>query len=445
MSARFVNIDRETPMLFPVDMRDWLPEDHLVHFIIEAIGLIGVTDFKVNNRGSGDEQFPPEMMLSLLIYSYIIGRFGSWKIEASTYTDVAAIYICAGTAHPDHSVICAFRTDNKEFFEETFTKVLVMAKKMKKLKKVGGISVDGTKEKANASKHKAVSYKRAGEIIEELNAEVKELMKMAEEADGKGLEEGLTIPEEIKRREERLEALKAARVEMEKMYKEAEEEGEKEGKKLEEYQYNFTDSDSRIMKAGNGKHFEQSYNAQAAVDTEGSMLILGGYVTQHVNDKKELEKVVQSVPEEVRKVDSVCADNGYYSEEGIVAVERENEEGKKEGPEVYCAVEKGKHGRTVEELKKKGPMGRPPAEMTMKEKMARKLKTKKGKEKYKKRKETVEPVFGIIKSVMGFRQFMLRGIEKVNTEWALVRVAYNLKRLHKLIGGEALPKRLGYG
>ena len=291
MSERFVNIDRETPMLFPVDMRDWLPEDHLVHFIIEAIGLIGVTDFKVNKRGSGYEQFPPEMMLALLIYSYVIGRFGSRKIETSTYTDVAAIYICAGTAHPDHSVICAFRTDNKELFEEVFTKVLVMAKKMKKLKKVGGISVDGTKEKANASKHKAVSYQRAGEIIEELKAEVKELMRMAEETDGKGLEEGLTIPEEIKRREERQEALKAARVEMEKMYKEAEEEGEKERKKLEEYQYNFTDPESRIMKAGNGKHFEQSYNAQAAVDTEGSMLILGGYVTQHVNDKKELECV----------------------------------------------------------------------------------------------------------------------------------------------------------
>jgi transposase len=155
MSARFVNIDRETPMLFPVDMKDWLPENHLVHFVVDAVNQIGVGGLKVNNRGSGDEQFPPEMMLSLLIYSYATGRFGSRTIEAATYTDVALRYICADTVHPDHSVICAFRKNNKEVFEETFTKVLLLARQMKKLKKVGNISVDGSKFRANASKHKA--------------------------------------------------------------------------------------------------------------------------------------------------------------------------------------------------------------------------------------------------------------------------------------------------
>src|SRR5215469_14395408 len=165
MSARLVNIDRETPMLFPVDMREWLPENHLVHFVIDAVNQIGVNGFKINNRGSGSEQYPPEMMLALLVYSYATGRFGSRTIEAATYTDVALRYICGGSAHPDHSIICAFRTDNKEAFEETFTKILLLARLTKKLKKVGGISVDGTKIKANASKHKAVSYKRAGEII----------------------------------------------------------------------------------------------------------------------------------------------------------------------------------------------------------------------------------------------------------------------------------------
>jgi len=164
MSERFVNIDRETPMLFPVDMRDWLPEDHLVHFVIEAIEQIGVAGFNVNRRGSGSEQYPPEMMPALLVYSYVTGRFGSRTIEAATYTDVALRYICGGEAHPDHSVICAFRKDNKEAFEETFTKILVLARQMKKLKKAGGASADGTKIHANASKHKAVSYKRAGEI-----------------------------------------------------------------------------------------------------------------------------------------------------------------------------------------------------------------------------------------------------------------------------------------
>jgi len=432
-------------MLFPVDMRDWLPENHLVHFVIEAVNQIGVSTFKINKRGTGDEQYPPEMMLALLVYSYATGRFGSRTIEAATHTDVAIRYICGGTAHPDHSVICTFRKDNKEAFEEAFTKILVLAHHLGKLKKVGGISVDGTKIKANASKHKAVSYKRAGEIIAELEGEVRKLMEMAEKADGKALEEGLKIPEEIGRRKDRQSALSVARKAMEKMYEEAAAEGSKAGKKLDEYQYNFTDNDSRIMKAGNGKHFEQSYNAQAAVDTEGSMLVLGGYVTQHVNDKQELEPIVKSVPVDVRQVNTVSADNGFYSEEAVHAVEKEDEEGKRTGPEVHCAVGKGKHGRSVEDLTKKPPEGRPPKNMSAKEKMARKLKTKKGKGIYKKRKETVEPVFGIIKSVMGFRQFMLRGLEKVNTEWALVRVAYNFKRLNNLLAGKRLTECLIYG
>ena len=440
-----MNIDRETPMLIPVDMRDWLPENHLVHFVIDAIKQLELSGFKVNTRGSGDEQYPPEMMLALLVYSYVTGRFGSRTIEAETHTDVALRYICGDKAHPDHSAICRFRKENKEVFEEAFTKILLLAHQLKKLTKVGGISVDGSKMKANASKHKAVSYKRAGEIIEELRLEVAELVKLAEETDGQGLEEGLTIPDEIKRREDRQAALHVARTAMEEMYKEAEAEGTKKGKELEKYQHNFTDSDSRIMKAGNGKHFEQSYNAQAAVDTEGSMLLLGGYVTQHTNDKQELKEIVDSVAEEVRKVNSVSADNGFYSEEAVAAVEQVNAEGKKEGPEVYCAVEKIKHGRTVEDLKKKLSLDNPPENMSAKETMARKLKTDEGKAIYKKRKETVEPVFGIIKSVMGFRQFMLRGIDNVNTEWALVRVAYNFKRLHKLLEGRSLPKCLAYG
>jgi len=447
MSERLVNIDRETPMLFPVDMRDWLPKNHLVYFLIDAIQQVDLSGFKINRRGTGDEQYPPEMMLALLIYSYITGRFGSRTIEAATHTDVAIRYICGGHAHPDHSVICAFRVDNKKVFEETFTKILVLARQMGELKKVGGVSVDGSKFKANASKHKAVSYKRAGEIIEELNKEVKQLMLLAEEADAKPLETGLSIPEEIKLREERKKALERARIEMEKMYKEASkqrfaEEGTTQQKKLETYQHNFTDEDSRIMKAGSGKHFEQSYNAQAAVDTEGSMLIMGGYVTQNANDKKELELIVTSVDEEVREIDTVSADTGFYSEGAVAAVEKKNKEGKREGPEVYCAVEKGHHGKTVKDLIDKGPRGRPPANMSNKEKMARKLKTKEGKNTYKKRKETVEPVFGIIKSVMGFRQFMLRGIEKVNTEWSLVRVAYNFKKLHRLMKGKSLTECL---
>jgi hypothetical protein len=200
------------------------------------------------------------------------------------------------------------------------------------------------------------------------------------------------------------------------------------------------------MKAGSGRHFEQCYNAQAAVDTEGSMLILGGYVTQNVNDKKELEPIVSSISADVREVAHVSLDSGYYSEEAVAAVEKANEKGEREGPEIFCAVEKSRHGKTVDDLKKKPPNEDEPVEnMSAKEKMAKKLKTDEGKAIYKKRKETVEPVFGIIKHVMGFRQFMLRGLEKVNTEWSLVMLAYNFKRLHRLIGGMRLSECLAYG
>jgi hypothetical protein len=313
---------------------------------------------------------------------------------------------------------------------------------MGKLKKVGGVSVDGSKFHANASKHNAVSYKRAGEIIAELKKEVKQLVLLAEEADGKSLEPGLSIPGEIKLRKDRKKALEAARVKMEKMYESAQEEGAKKQKKLDDYQHNFTDEDSRIMKIGSTDHFEQSYNAQAVVDTEGSMLLLGGYVTQNANDKKELALAVTSVEAEMREIDTVSADTGYYSEDAVIAVEKINDEGVREGPEVFCAVEKGHHGKTIDDLTNKGPKGRPPANLSSKEKMERKLKTKRGKNIYKKRKETVEPVFGIIKSVMGFRQFMLRGIEKVNIEWSLVSVAYNFKRLHRLLAGMRLSECL---
>jgi transposase len=430
-------------------LREWLPEDHLVHFIIDAVEQLDVRGFKVNDSGSGSEQYPPEMMVILLLYCYATGRMSSRVIEGATYSDVAVRYICGNRAHPDHSVICRFRTDNREGFKEVFTKVLVMAQEVGYLKKVGNISVDGTKIHANASKHSAVSYKCAVEMIAEAEKEVGELMAKAEEADSTPLEDGLTVPEEIKLREERKAALEAAKKEMERRYEEAKKEREEEaaaaekgGKKggstkekpLEEYQYNFTDPESRIMKAGNGQHFEQSYNAQAAVDTE-TMLIVGEYVTNHGNDKQELQEIVGSVGGEVYKVETVSADTGFFSEEEVKAVEKRDEEGKAAGPEVYCAVEKQSHHRTVKDLEKQEEPPEAGEKATEKEKMARKLKTTEGKKIYKKRKETIEPVFGIIKQAMRFRQFLLRGLEKVNLEWEIVCLGYNLKRLYRLSQG----------
>jgi transposase len=448
MATRLVNIDRDTPMMFPVSLQEWLPENHLARFIVDAVETLDTSVFKINKKGTGSEQMPPSMMVALLIYCYATGTFGSRRIEAATYTDIAVMYICGAKAHPNFTVICDFRRENREAFNEAFNKVLMMAVETKKMKKVGKISVDGTKLKANASKHSAVSYERAQEMIEEIDEEVKELMGKAEGEDNQPLEEGLTIPDEIARRKTRKAALEEAKKAMERRYQEAEEARKKEaeeagkkaeaGKPLKEYQHNFTDSESRIMKAGTGKHFEQCYNAEAAVDAEGSMLIVGGYVTNHGNDKKGLKPVVDSVAQELREVTGVLADTGFYSEEEVKAVEKEDAQGKRRGPEVYCAVEKTSHHRSVKDIeKKREPRLKEGA--SAKEKMAHKLRTKKGRAIYKARKETVEPVFGIIKGVIGFRQFLLRGLEKVNTEWDLVKAAYNFKKLHRMLYGIPVP------
>ena len=452
-------------MMFPPDLRDWLPEESMVYFIVDSVDLLDLGGFSINHRGSGSAQYPPSMMLSLLIYCYATGRFSSREIELATYYDVAVRYICGGEKHPDHDTICTFRLKNREAFKEAFVKVLMLAQELGHLKKVGGVSIDGTKIKANASKHSAVSYKRAGEMIEQLELEIEELTRKAEEIDSAPLDDGLTLPDELKRREDRKASLEQAREVIEKRYEEvkqqkqadyeekrnAREEQRKSGKKPRgrdpeppadnppgKSQYNFTDAESRIMKAGNSNHFEQAYNAQAAVDTEGGMFILGGYVTDHANDKLELHAAVKSVARGSREISDVCADTGYFSESAIEEVEDDEK-----GPTVYCAVGKQDHHRTVDDLMKKADPLPPGDEAPMKEKMAHRLLTSEGREKYKKRKETVEPVFGIIKSVMGFRQFLLRGLDNVNLEWDLVMLSYNFKRLHKITGGKLIAASSG--
>lgn len=467
MSARFIHLDRQTPMLFPPDLKDWVSEDSIVHFIIDAVDALNLNGFKTNTRGSGKAQYSPSMMLCLLIYSYATGVFSSRKIEQSTWNNVEARYICGGNLHPDHDTICTFRKENKSLFQEMFVKVLLLATEVGQLKKVGGISVDGTKIKANASKHKAVSYKRAQKKIEQLKLEVEELTAKAEQMDSTPLEDGMTIPDEIKRRKQRIAKLSEAQKIIEMRYKEVKkskqedyEEKMKKRKKLEKEgkkprgkaptapsdnppdkaQFNFTDSESRIMKAGNSSHFDQCYNAQAAVDAEGSMLVLDQYVTEHVNDKLELSKISGDMDEGVRKAAWVLADSGYFSEQAVKAVE-ENEN----GPTVYCAVEREYHHKTVQDIEKSVDPPPPSPDASWKKKMTHRLKTKEGRLKYKKRKETVEPVFGIIKSVMGFRNFSLRGLEKVGTEWNLVTLSYNIKRLHKLMKGGVLSSAVRCG
>lgn len=455
MSARFVNLDRQTPMFLPCDLRDWVPADHLVHFILDAVAQIPTAHFHVNHRGTGSPQYPPTMMVALLIYCYATGRFGSRTIEAATHSDVAVRYLCANE-HPDHASICAFRVANEVAFKAAFVTVLQLARELR-LTRVGTVSVDGTKIQANASKHAAVSYQRAGELITHLELEVQELVTRAAQADTQEAKETLDLPAELTRREKRLAALKQARQVIEARAKEmaaaqaesyetkvaARQAQRAAGKKPRgkeptppsevpepKAQYNFTDPESRIMKAGNGPHFEQAFNAQAAVDA--AMIIVGERVSDAPNDKRELPASVAAIsPVVAPEMQAVLVDSGFYSEAAVAAVERQPD-GKPSGITVYAAVEKHSHHKTLVDLL---PQPEPPAPgpgATAKEVMAHRLKTALGQALYRLRKQTVEPVFGIIKEVMGFRRFLLRGRAKVSLEWTLVCVSYNLKRMFTL-------------
>jgi transposase len=455
MSARFVNLDRQTPMFLPCDLREWIPDDHIVHFILDAVEQLPLAHFRVNHRGTGSEQYPPAMMLALLIYCYATGRFGSRTIEAATHSDVAVRYLCANT-HPDHDSICAFRANNEAAFRAAFVSVLQLAQQLK-LSQLGTVSVDGTKIQANASKHAAVSYQRAGELIAQLELEVNQLLERVQQAEAQESPEGLDLPAELKRREQRQAALQKARAVIEARAKEmaaaqqaeheakaaARQQQRDEGKKPRgknptppsaepdpKAQYNFTDSESRIMKAGSGNHFEQAYNAQAAVDE--AMLIVGQRVSDAPNDKEELAPSVAAIsPVVAAEVKAVLVDSGFYSEAAVAAVEQKAD-GTPSGITVYAAVEKHSHHKTVEDLLPAAEPAAPGAEASAKEKMAHRLKTTAGRSLYKLRKQTVEPVFGIIKEVLGFRRFLLRGRAKVSLEWTLVCVSYNLKRLFAL-------------
>ena len=421
--AKFVTIDRDTPMLLPPDMRDWIPSNHLVHFVIDAIEAVDTSCAQVNHRGTGNEQYPPTMLLALLVYSYCVGMFSSRQIERPSHTDVAVRLLCANT-HPDHDTICAFRRKNGALLHSAFAQILEMAGRCGVLK-VGQVTVaiDGTKILANASKHAAVSYGYAEKRIEELDLEIKQLLEKAEQADSTPLQEGLTIPAEVQRREERQAAQEA-------------------GKKLpvrvpqaptatpgEKDQVNFTDEESRIMKTKDG--FQQCYNAQAAVETN-SRLIVGNRVSQAPNDKQELVPDMKVVLEHVVP-ENVLIDSGFVSKEAIETVEKETP-----GLTVIAAMKREPHGRTVAQLEQREDPQPPPSTATFGQRMSQRTATADGRALYKLRQQTVEPVFGIIKEAIGFRRFSLRGHEKASLEWNLVCLSYDIKRLH--IMGAKLTK-----
>jgi transposase len=450
MATRYVNIDRETPLLLPPDLRDWVPVDHLVHFVIDAVEQLDVKLARVNERGTGSEQYPPRMLLGLLIYSYATGMFSSRQIERATYENVAVRLLCADT-HPDHDTLCTFRRENAALVGSSFAQVLELAAGCGVLK-VGGITVaiDGTKILANASKHASVSYEHAERTMRQLDLEVAELLKKAEDADSVPLSDGLTIPAEVQRRVERKAQLARARAEMEARayarFQELQPEhearvaaqkarmaaGEKRGRSEKppsptpggSDQYNFTDPQSRIMKM-NGMQFEQAYNAQAAVEVN-SLLVVGQRVTTSNNDQRQLVPTTRAITSVIGTVKEVLVDGGFFSEAAVETLEAGGD------MRILAAIKREAHGRTVRQLERHVDPPPPQPGAKLKEVMIHRTRTAAGRQRYKLRQQTVEPTFGIIKEVLGFRRFSLRGEAKVALEWTLVTLAFNLKRLHRL-------------
>lgn len=452
--AKYVNIDRDTELLLPPNLRDWVPADHLVHFVMDAVDLIDVNEAPVNERGTGSAQYPPRLLLGLLVYSYATGVFSSRQIERSSHENVAVRLLCADT-HPDHDTLCTFRRKNGPLLQRAFAQVLELAAGCGVLK-VGAVTVaiDGTKVLANASKHSAVSYGHAEKTLQTLDVEIAQLLAKAEQADAVPLQDGLTITGEVTRRQERQARLQKAKAEMEaRAYarfqaeqaeheaalskREAQRAAGKTPRGCEPQapdskpggkdQINFTDEESRIMKTKDG--FQQAYNAQAGVET-ASRLIVGRRVSQSPNDKQELVSDLADVQRHVNPA-AVLVDSGFVSEAAVTAVEFDPS-GLRTTMTVYAAVEREAHGRTVAQLEVRSDPPAPGPDATFTERLRHRTATTAGRALYKLRQQTVEPVFGIIKEAMGFRRFSLRGLAKVSLEWDLVCLAYNLKRLHRL-------------
>ena len=443
----FIQADPNQPLLLPVDLREWVPADDMVHFILEAVEQVPLAHFQVNVRGSGSKQYHPRMMLALLIYCYANGVFGSRRIEMATYRDIAVRYLCADT-HPDHDTICKFRRENLEAIGESFLQVLRLARELKLLK-VGTVRVDGTKLDANANKHRNVRYDRAGDLVEQLESDIAALLEQAEQADCSERDAGQQLPKGLARREKLKAELEKARKRLEheakaraaheqadyerKVAERDRRKGARKGNKIKppddtpppSAQSNLTDPDSNLMRKNKGSEYRQSYNAQAVVSTDGSQLILGQRVSSCAADSGELVADVDAVPAALGRISRVLADNGYASDVQVDELERRH-------MEVLVATGRNNQRRyDFRPPKPAVPEATEPKPWI--QRMNARLKSDRVRAIYRLRQQTVEPVFGIIKQVMGFRRFMLRGLEKVSGEWQLVCLAYNCKRLHRLM------------
>lgn len=448
--SNFRQVDRETGFLLPPSVDEWLPERHLARFVVEVIEQLDLSAMVGSYRGSGSAGYHPSVLLGLLVYGYATGVFSSRKIERASYDSVAFRFIAAND-HPDHDTIATFRRRFLEQIEGLFVQVLMLAREAGMLK-LGTVALDGTKIHANASRHSALSWEHACKLEAQLEGEVRELMALAEAADRAEVPDGMSVPEELARREDRLariaeaKAVIAARAKERFAREQAEHQakiqaredkakasGRKPGGKPPappttgpgpKDQVNLTDPDSRIMPvAGNG--FEQAYNAQATVAT-GSLLVVATDVVQAANDKRQVAPALaklDELPEMLGKVDTLLADTGYFSEANVAACAK---------AELVPLIALGRERHHLSWQDRFAEAAPAPDDPTPLEAMAHRLASPQGRQLYALRKQTPEPVFGIIKSAMRFRQFSLRSLAKVKGEWSLVTMAWNIKRMFAL-------------
>ena len=452
MARKFKTVDYEAALDMTVTLKECLPPDHLACFVVKIVSQLDLSCIYSQYGERGGEAYDPPILLALLFYGYATGTFSSRKIEEKTKSSIPFYYI-AGGMHPDHDTINTFRKDFLAEIKDLFVQILLIAQAAGTLE-LGNISLDGSKIHADASKSKAVSHKRLLELEKKLQAEVDELLELGQQADQTNLPDELDIRAEIAFRRERLLTLSQAKAvlklraeaqyqaelaEYEAKIREREEKEKEIGRKLggrkpkppvpgvrDKDQYNFTDPQSPIMKNSNNSGFDQNYNAQVAV-THGSMLVVANRLSDQPNDKQQAIPTLDAIPTEIGQPDAGAMDNGYFSATNIAACESR-------GIEPYIATGREPHHRSWQDYFKE-QTAPPPDEATPKEKMAYKLQTEIGKAIYGLRKCTVEPVIGIIKEVIGFRQFSLRGLLKAAGEWNLVCIGYNLKRMHTLMLG----------
>jgi transposase len=461
MNRIYLSYDPEQKLLLPPDLRDWLPEGHLALFIsdvVDELDLRAIVESYESGDGRGRPPYHPMMMVKLLVYGYSIGKVSSRKLEKATYEDVG-FRVLACNQHPDHASIAEFRKRHLPELAGLFVQVLKMCERAG-LVKLGHVAIDGSKMRANASKHKAMSYERMCEKEQQLVAEVARLLKEAEEADaaedgryGKGLR-GDELPAELARRESRLRKIREAKASLEaeaqeqakaaaaaveaKLAERKQREAEtgkktrgrapqvvnvEEAKPEAKAQRNFTDPESRIMKDGATGSFEQSYNAQIAVDGQ-AQIIVAATLTQAANDKQQLVPVLAEVKTNIgRMPEEVTADSGYFSTAAVTSEALSS-------VDLYVTPDRSKKTEELAELPAASP---PPLELDQDviARMREKLKTEHGRAVYKQRKMIVEPVFGQVKEARGFRRFSFRGLQKNEAEWSLICLTHNLLKLFR--------------